>query len=191
MTFNRVFVNPGHGGPDPGALGRTLNEADTNMALALLLYDKPWQHRLLSRWYGTGVVWDKRHKSEALERICRDANDWDADLFVSIHCDSDDTHTARGWSIWTSPGQSTSDLVATSIYASVHAAFPDTKMRTDYADNDPDHEDKFYVLTHTNMPAVLIETAFISNAEDETLLGDPLFRNKMVSAVYEGIDNYK
>lgn len=189
MKFNRVFINPGHGANDSGAVGKNLKEADVNMKLALELYKKPWKNVLLSRWNGTGALWKKNTASEALERICRDANDWEADLFVSIHCNSEDSGTARGWEIWTSPGQTGSDAIATSVYTAVQNMFPFMKMRIDTSDGDPDKEASFYVLKHSNMPAILIELAFISNKEDEMMLDNSQFIRTMADAIYKGIDN--
>ena len=190
MKFQRVFINPGHGGNDSGAVGKNLKEADVNMKLALELYNRPWNNVLLSRWYGTGGLWKKNFASEALERICRDANDWQADLFVSIHCNAEDSGVARGWEIWTTPGQTSSDKLATFIYSGVQNMFPYMKLRNDMSDGDVDKESNFYVLKNTNMMAVLIETAFISNSEDETLLGEPNFVKLMADAIYKGISTY-
>lgn len=191
MKFKRVFLNSGHGGEDSGAVGKVLKEAEVNMKIARALYENhSWENVMLSRWDDIGVLWHKNYATEAMERICRDANDWKADLFVSIHCNFEDTGVARGWEIWTSPGQNESDKVATSIYNSVQNTFPYMKLRSDVSDGDVDKEERFYVLTHTKMLAVLIETAFISNAEDETLLGEPNFVKLMADAIYSGISSY-
>jgi N-acetylmuramoyl-L-alanine amidase len=191
VKFNRVFINPGHGGNDPGAVGKNLKEAEVNMRIARALYENyTWKNVMMSRWGDIGVLWYKNHTSEAMERICRDANDWKANLFVSIHCNSEDTGVARGFEIWTSPGQNESDKIATSIYNSVQNKFPYMKMRSDISDGDIDKEERFYVLTHTTMPAVLIEAAFISNSEDETMLNEPNFIEGMAAAIYTGIESY-
>jgi len=55
------------------------------------------------------------------------------------------------------------------------------------SDGDPDKEARFKVLTGTRMPAVLVETAFISNAREEGWLADPGFRLRMAGAVVTGI----
>jgi N-acetylmuramoyl-L-alanine amidase len=186
MKFQKVFINPGHGGPDTGAVGNVLHakESDVAMEIAWLLYEgRQWSNVLLSRWNGTGVVWNKQYVSEALERICRDANDWQADLFVSIHCNSDDTGTARGWEIWTTPGHTASDDIAAAVMTSVQSSFPSMTIRGA-------KESDFYVLKNTNMPAILIETGFISNQEDEALLVSSAFQQQMADAIYAGIESY-
>ena len=50
----------------------------------------------------------------------------------------------------------------------------------------PRHEN-FYVIRHTTMPAVLIETAFISNPHDATLLGSPAFLQNMAAGIASGV----
>jgi len=49
----------------------------------------------------------------------------------------------------------------------------------------------FYVLVGCQMPSVLVEIAFISNAEEEKLLNDPAWQQKAAEAIYEGIRTYK
>jgi len=49
----------------------------------------------------------------------------------------------------------------------------------------------FYVLAHADMPSILVETAFISNQEEENKLRDPYWRDKMAKAIAEGIISYK
>ena len=51
-------------------------------------------------------------------------------------------------------------------------------------------ESNFAVLRESKMPSVLVETAFISNPEDEVLLADPQFRQRVAEAIAKGINSY-
>lgn len=145
---------------------------------------------LLTRIDDTGVILKPTTKTENLERICRTANDFDADIFISIHCNSWKDSKVRGFEIFTSKGQTKADELATRIFCSVSAAFPKWPTRSDYADGDPDKEDNLFVLNNTSMPAVLIECGFITNPEDVKQLESCPFRTGLVFSIFNGIHQY-
>ena len=73
---------------------------------------------------------------------------------------------ARGWEAWTSIGQTKADRLADCLYASADRFLPGMTIRKDLADGDPDKESGFYILKHTECPAVLTENLFRDNMED-------------------------
>lgn len=177
-----VVVDPGHGGTDPGAIGPNgWRECDVVMDMANLLVpalrELGWV-TFLTRAQDVFVPLDER---------CRIANDWDADLFVSIHANSFRSAMAHGFEVWTSPGDTGADPVATRIYNTAKRTFPTITGRPDLSDGDPDKEARFAVLVGTKMPAVLVETAFISNPTEELWLADPGWRLRMAGAIASGI----
>lgn len=97
-------------------------------------------------------------------------------VFVSIHVNAKgcgDWEAARGWSAYTSKGQTSGDKVADYLYAEAEKNFQDLKIRKDMSDGDPDIEEGFYVLKHTQCAAVLTENFFQDNKEDvEYLLSE-------------------
>jgi len=97
---------------------------------------------------------------------------------------------AQGYEVWTSPGQTQGDVLATKIFNQVAGEFPDRTGRTDYSDGDPDKESKFYVLVYTNAPACLIETAFLSNEEETALLANSTWQDRYARAIARGITDY-
>ena len=48
----------------------------------------------------------------------------------------------------------------------------------------------FYVLVGASMPSILVETAFLSNATEESRLKDPAYQNSAAEGIYEGVRNY-
>lgn len=180
-----ICLNPGHGGRDSGAVGPTgLTEKDVALSITLGMECALLEmgHRVMP------TRTDDRFIS--LPDICQMANDSKADLFLSIHANAATVAAAGGFEIWTSPGWTPADPWATAIWSSIRESFPLLRGRMDMSDGDPDKESKFYVLIHTAMPAVLIETAFISNESEERKLADPGWRLRMAgaiaSAVYRG-----
>jgi N-acetylmuramoyl-L-alanine amidase len=107
-------------------------------------------------------------------------------LFLSVH---NNAGKGQGTEVFTSIGQTNSDLFAESITASIAEQFPKRKLRLDTSDGDKDKESNFYVLKNTHMPAVLMEYGFFDNREDYEWLSNPCNIELMAKATIEGIKN--
>ena len=100
---------------------------------------------------------------------------------------------ARGWCVFTSPGKTKSDTLATYLYNEAKAILPpDNKyyVRSDWSDKDPDYEANFYVLTKTKCPAVLTENLFYDNKDDLAFLTSEEGKKKIVEIHVNGIMKY-
>lgn len=84
-------------------------------------------------------------------------------ILVSVHANAGG---GRGYEIFTSPGETRSDAIATIFFEETAKVFPSRKMRQDTSDGDPDKEAEFYILTKTNCPAVLTENFFMDNERE-------------------------
>ncbi len=84
-------------------------------------------------------------------------------IYVSIHANGFSDEAAHGWEVYTSPGETKSDEIATILYEKADEEFPERAMRPSNVDGDPDKEANFYVLIHTTMPAILSENFFMTN----------------------------
>lgn len=133
-------------------------------------------------------------------------------ILVSIHCNAAGADgkwkTAGGWCAYTSPGQTKADILATSLYEAAQnalkvyvAEFPIHKkqgaydarqkpIRTDYSDEDPDYEARFYILTKTKCPAVLTESMFQDNKADVDFLLSEQGKQAITDLHVNGIINY-
>ena len=124
-------------------------------------------------------------------------------IYVSIHVNGAGNGGkwlgARGWSAYTSPGQTKSDILASDLYwAATKNIVPDYSktgewvgnqkpIRTDLSDGDPDLEERLYVLTKTLCPAVLTENLFQDNKDDVSFLTSDLGRQLILRTHVEGI----
>ena len=129
-------------------------------------------------------------------------------IYVSIHVDaasSGEWKNAGGWTVYTSPGHTLSDILATYLYeaAEKHLAGYAAKMeegkkkgqygqnqkpfRKDTSDGDPDKEANFYVLVRTKCAAVLTENLFQDNKADVAFLQSEDGRNAIVALHKEAI----
>ena len=179
----RIFLDPGHGGNDPGAVGPTgLRESSVALDVA----------RALERLLAAGIhTVDLSRDDDAtaldLDTRARRSNAWGADLFVSIHCNAATNRAARGIETWTTRGQTAADPVADHLLFHLGRAFPGLPLRRDLLDGDGDKEKDYRVLVETAAPAVLVELGFISHPETEAAMRSPSWISAAAGGLAAGI----
>ena len=178
----RIFLAPGHGGNDPGAIGPTgLRESDVALDLARglsVLLAAAGHAVTLSRTSDTYVSPDGQ---------ARLANMANAEAVVAIHCNAAANREAHGVEVWTTRGQTKSDHLAECILVEFARAFPTANLRRDLSDGDGDKEADHAVTKHSLAPAVLVETGFISHPETEALMRTGTWRRQAELAMFRGI----
>ncbi len=177
-----VFINPGHapnGNPDPGAVNDNtgLRECDVALAVGDLV-----THYLKAAGVGVTDVF----QCDSLEEICNQANASDADLFISIHCNSFANPDAKGTETWACAGSSVGHALANCIQNQIVDALGTVDRGVKTA---TPGVNGLYVLTNTDAPAVLVELAFISNDEDERLLAKK--QDDFARAIARGVTDYE
>lgn len=105
------------------------------------------------------------YRDVRLETRVKRANEYPvgSSFYLSIHSNAGGGH---GSEIFTSPGKTKSDKIATVFGEEYQKEFPNRKLRTDFSDGDLDKERRFFVLTNTRMPAILTENFFMDNFEE-------------------------
>lgn len=112
-------------------------------------------------------------------------------LVISLHSNAASNgqwSNARGYSIYTTKGQTKSDEYAQIFLEELKRAFPEIKGRFDLSDGDLDMEENFTILQKTTCPAILIEWLFQDNKEDVKLLMDQATNSKLVDTLIIAID---
>ncbi len=188
----KIIIDPGHYGWDSGAVGPAgTYERDVTMAVSqriAAILQKAGQEVKLTRIPGNkGYI---NNLNEDLSTRVLTANLWPADLFVSIHCNAFKDPSAHGIEVYTTPGQGPSDQLAETVLEELAAAFPELSLRVDTSDGDKDKEANFYVIRKTDMRAILIEMAFISNPGEEQLLASAYGQESFAQAIARGILKY-
>ncbi|NEQ28213.1 MAG: N-acetylmuramoyl-L-alanine amidase, partial [Microcoleus sp. SIO2G3] len=172
-----ITIDPGHGGRDPGAIGvGGLRETDIVLPISLRVAE-------LLEAQGVSVLLTRRDEREiGLEPRVDMANRGNADVFVSIHANAISMSRPDVNGVETYYASNAGLQLARIIHASVISGtgMNDRGVR----------EAGFHVLRHTNMPAVLVETGFVTGASDAARLSDPNFRNRMAEAIARGILQY-
>ena len=140
----------------------------------------------------------KVSQSQELCLRCKTVNDlqklYKNCIYVSIHVNAAGNdgkwHNATGWEAYTSVGVTSADRLAECLYDSAKKNLIGKKLRVDKTDGDQDKEYNFYVLKHTNCPAVLTENFFQDNKEDVEYLTSDLGFHQIVRTHVEGILKY-
>ena len=173
-NIRKIFIDPGHGGTDPGASGNGLYEKEVVLSIA-----KKVRNILISKGFEVELSRSTDQYVSLSDRAAQ-ANAWDADLFVSIHCNSATSSSANGTECYTHP---TANASTKSLSKNMSAALASKLGLT----NRGHKESNFAVLRLSNMPAILIETAFINNANDANKLKTR--ENDFASAIANQIAN--
>jgi N-acetylmuramoyl-L-alanine amidase len=112
-------------------------------------------------------------------------------IYLSMHSNAINWQDkAEGFSVWTSPGKSVSDDIATAIWATVGKVVAPKwgiKMRADRSDGDPDYEARFSVLIESGMPSVLIENLFFDNYNDSLKLMNPEYQADIAESTVDSL----
>lgn len=181
----KIFIDQGHNpfGFNSGAEGNGLKEQDitynVGIYLAQLLQNDERFEVLTSRTCITQVV-GYSNSSSLAERVGL-ANRWGADWFLSIHCNSSTNPNARGSEIYVYRSRNQAYYMAREILQQITAQL---QLQDRGVKINPD----FYVLRRTDMPAMLIELAFITNAADAEKLKNS--QQIFAQAIYDGLVNY-
>jgi len=170
-----VIIDPGHGGADSGAVGPSgLRESDVALAISRLVRDDLTGQGIpvaMTRTADTTVPLEDRP-----DLAVRNGGI----LFVSIHANASRSIGPAGTETYYKTPES--EALARIVQSEVAQALgePDRGVRT--AD--------FYVLVNTPMPAVLVETLFITNPSEEAMLGDPAVQRRIADAIARAIAKY-
>ena len=195
-----VIIDPGHGGYNQARnqymtagkrspvwpTGWQLYEGCFNRAVSSLLSDRLNEAGINYAF----TVHPSDFRDPSLTSRVRSANSYHARnrgaVLVSVHGNAARSGSASGFEVFTSPGQTRSDLLATEIYNQVNGR-GEMVMRHDFLDGDADKEARFSVLTRTTCPAVLVECAFMTNEADCLKMIDPHFQAQMADDIFAGL----
>ena len=176
----KVFINPGHcPGVDSGAVNPNsgMQEADVALAIGTLvqgyLEAAGCEVQLLQ---SDNLMYDGEGPC-----VCETANEWPADIFVSIHCNAA-SGDARGTEVEIYPGSDASSKLGQCIQSQIVNSLGTV-------DRGLKERPGLIVLKHTDMPAVLVETAFIDNDDDANLLANN--QDDFARAIARGITDYE
>lgn len=184
-----IALDAGHGGSDTGAIGPTgVTEKGVTLRVAKAL-QKLLQAEgatvLMTRTTDTEVSPKKANASdvEELQARCDVGNDGNADIFISMHMDSFTNSTPSGTTgYYYTKGSKASQRLAQYVSEGVVTALGTGNRGTKSCN--------FYVVKHTDMPATLVEMAFISNDKEEKLMNSEAGINRAAEGILNGLRRF-
>ncbi len=193
----KVLIDPGHGGMDGGASSGDVVERDITLSIS---------HEVAKRLKkkGATVIMTRKKAGDALDehapgekfptvrsRKLADlklreemAIKEEPDVFISVHVNAIPQEKWRGAQVfYHESGHPNGEFLAKSIQESFRVNLKNTEREAQGVTG-------VYLLKKAPMPAVLVETGFISNNEERALLTDPAYQKKVADSIVEGISSY-
>lgn len=169
----KIFLDPGHGGVDPGATGNGLQEKNVNFSVASTI-----QNILLNEYDNVEVRMSRTgDQTVSLSSRTNAANSWGADFYLSIHVNAGG---GTGFESYIYPNVGP----PTTTYRQI--LHEEVLKSVNFYNRGQKHGD-FHVLRETNMDAVLTENGFIDNASDAEKLRNPSFLQSLARGHANGV----
>ncbi|MED4018121.1 N-acetylmuramoyl-L-alanine amidase CwlD [Sutcliffiella cohnii] len=183
-----IILDPGHGGPDGGAVGGDILEKDVALQVSLYLKDFLQEQGALVMMTreedvdlaSEGTRGYSRRKAEDLRKRVEMINHSDADLFLSIHLNAIPSPKWRG--------------AQTFYYRSIEenqrlAKFVQDEFRKNLENTNRSAKsiNGIYLLKHANIPGALVEVGFLSNPSERELLRSEKYQKALAASIYNGI----
>lgn len=187
-----IILDPGHGGPDGGAVGSdTTVEKDIALSVTkqlqrylqqagALVYLTREQDEDLASDETKGLA---RRKSEDIRKRLEFIEGKDADLFLTIHLNALPSERWRGAQTFYYPKYAENQHLARMVQDEIRNNMENTKREALEIDG-------VYLLKHAETPGALVEIGFLSNVEERELLKQEEYQESMSASIYRGILRY-
>lgn len=191
---NKVIVlDAGHGKPDEGAQSSTgTTEAETNLKIALKvqsLLEQSGATVILTR-SDDEAIYDldsktlKQKKISDIHNRVKIGNEAQADIFVSIHLNKIPQEQYWGWQCFYKEGNEKSIKLAKSLQENLNESIQKENKRVAMK------LENVYIMKHVEIPISIVECGFLSNKEEEKLLLEDSYQDKLAWGIYNGIIDY-
>lgn len=188
-----IVIDAGHGSPDNGASsssGITENEINLKIALKLQhLLEQGGSTVILTRSDENGIYeldnkTLREKKVSDLKNRVKIGNESSADIFVSIHLNKIPQSQYYGWQTFFRKNDENSENLAKLIQANLTKVIQRENKREALSISDK------YIVENVKLPITIIECGFLSNSEEESLLQQDDYQNKLALGIYLGIIEY-
>lgn len=193
ITDKVIAIDAGHGGVDPGAVGKQgIKEDEINLQIALKLRSLIEENGgvvILTRNDGQGLYTEdsttlREKKNEDLRNRKTEVNNSQPDILLSIHLNSFPQSKYYGAHAFYKEGCEKSKNLALLIQEELRNVLDKNNKRV------PQSRDNIYLIREAEAPAVLIECGFLSNTEEEKKLSDSKYQQKIAWGIYIGVMRY-
>ena len=191
---NKVIVlDAGHGKPDEGAQSSTgTTEAETNLKITLKvqsLLEQSGATVILTR-SDDEAIYDldsktlKQKKISDIHNRVKIGNEAHADIFVSIHLNKIPQEQYWGWQCFYKEGNEQSIKLAKSLQENLNESIQKENKRVAMK------LENVYIMKHVEIPISIVECGFLSNKEEEKMLLEDEYQNKLAWGIFNGIIEY-
>ena len=187
-----IVIDPGHGGPDGGAVGKDNTvEKDITLKVSKMLLRYLQQAGALvylTRETDRDLASDdtkglSRRKSEDIRNRLKFIEEKKPDFFLTIHLNALPSERWRGAQTFYYPSFDENKHLAEMIQDEIRRNLENT-------DRKPLKIDGIYLLKHAEAPGALVEIGFLSNVEERELLKKEDYQQQMAASIYQGILRY-
>lgn len=191
LTGKVIYLDPGHGGPDGGAVGSTLQEKDIALSISLKLRDYLQEQGalvLMTREEDVDLA-DKdtsgysRRKVEDLKKRVEIINESEAELFLSIHLNAIPSARWSGAQTFYHGKFIENENVAKFIQDELRRNLENTERVAKPING-------IYLLNKVEKPGALVEVGFLSNPLEEKMLSTEEYQEEVAASIYNGILRY-
>lgn len=193
VTNKVIVIDAGHGIPDEGAESSNgTTEAETNLKIALklqTLLEQSGATVILTR-SDENAIYDldsktlREKKVSDIHNRVKIGNESSADIFVSIHLNKIPQSQYYGWQTFYRDGDEKSSKLAKSIQTNLNESIQKENKRVSMK------IDNIYIVKHVEIPISIVECGFLSNPEEEKLLLQNDYQDKLAWGIYNGIMDY-
>lgn len=184
-----LIIDAGHGGIDGGAIGKNGTiEKDINLDISKKVkayLESGGDSCIMIREVDEGLYSEygtiRNKKNEDLKNRKDIISKYRADIFISIHLNSFPQSQYYGAQVFYPKDNEDSRVLAKIVQDELLKILDRGNKRVEK------ESDSYYLLKDNPVPSILIECGFLSNPEEERLLGDDSYRNKIAWAIYRGI----
>ena len=188
-----IVIDAGHGVPDEGAQSSNgTTEAETNLKIALKLQNLLEQSGctvILTR-SDENAIYDidsktlKQKKISDIKNRVKIGNESSADIFISIHLNKIPQSQYDGWQTFYKEGSEDGARLAKTIQENLNKTIQKENNRIAKT------IDKVYIIKYVEIPTTIVECGFLSNPNEEKLLLEDEYQNKLAWGIYNGIIDY-
>ena len=192
-TTKVIVIDAGHGGVDPGAIGRNLGVLEKDVNLAIAKYLKEYLEQSGSKvimtrksdkgLYSLGGTL-RQKKNEDLRNRKAIVNKSNANIFITIHLNSFPQSQYYGAQTFYPKDNPTGKILAEKIQGSLIEILDNNNSRVALS------KEGIYLIKGLDIPTALIECGFLSNPKEEKLLNSTQYQKKVAWAIYVGIQKY-
>ena len=176
ITGSVIIIDPGHGGKDPGATGNGIREKNINLDIARKLGN------ILQSAGGRVIMTRTNDVFISLDARAASADQYNADLLVSIHADSIGKSNISGATVLTGAQASRNSKRA--------AWMIEAELENSGIDCRGHRSQKLRVCDGHSKPAVLVETGFLTNRQEAINLDTNWYQDKIANAIAKGVIRY-